>query len=128
MEFVEALHQLTKKHIVLWQITVGHINDSQTISAYTGAKFPKLNNTTTKYEDSATSFFFGDQVKMESTERMTYFSQNKHADTKLQVDAVNSTITFGNHIQETMNAGVRLVLFGAGVGHSTDGVGAPPNR
>lgn len=126
LEFVEALHQLTKKHIVLWQITVGHINDSQTISAYNGAKFPKLNNTTTKYEDSATSFFFGDQVKMESTERMTYFSQNKHADTKLQVDAVNSTITFGNHIQETMNAGVRLVLFGAGVGHSTDGVGAPP--
>jgi hypothetical protein len=126
LEFVEALHQLTKKHIVLWQITVGHINESQTISAYTGAKFPKLDNTTTKYEDSATSFFFGDQVRMESTERMNYFGENKHADTKLQVDKANSIITFGNHIQETTDAGVRLVLFGAGVGHSTDGVGNPP--
>lgn len=126
LEFVEALHQKTQKHIVLWQITVGHINDSQTVSAYTGTTFPKLDNTSTKYEDSATSFFFGDKVKMESTERMNYFSENKHADPKLIIDSAQSTISFGNHFQETTEVGVRLILFGAGVGASTDGVGAPP--
>lgn len=126
LAFVEALHQKTQKHIVLWQITVGHINDSQTVSAYTGTTFPKLDNTSTKYEDSATSFFFGDKVKMESTERMNYFSENKHADPKLIIDNAQSTITFGNHFQETTDVGVRLILFGAGVGASTDGVGAPP--
>ena len=126
LEFVNALHQKTQKHIVLWQITVGHINDSQTVSAYTGNLFPKLDNTTTKYEDSASTFFFGDKVIMETPERMSYFSQNKHADPKLIVDPATSTITFGNHFQETTDAGVRLILFGAGVGASTDGVGAPP--
>ena len=63
---------------------------------------------------------------MESPERMTYFSQNKHGDSKLKINTADSKITFGDHIAETMNAGVRLVLFGAGVGISTDGVGNPP--
>ena len=126
LEFVEALYKLTNKHIVLWQIPVGHINNSQTVSEYTGSVFKKLDNTSTKYEDSATSFFFGDEVKMESPERMTYFSQNKHGDSKLNINTADSKITFGDHIAETMNAGVRLVLFGAGVGFSTDGVGDPP--
>ena len=126
LEFVKSLNQLTKKHIVLWQIPVGHINNSQTISEYTRSIFKKLDNTSMKYEDSATTFFFGDEVVMESPERMTYFSQNKHGDSKLKVNQTENKITFQDHIVETMNAGVHLVLFGAGVGFSTDGVGAPP--
>lgn len=41
-------------------------------------------------------------------------------------DPANRILTYGSHMEETLAAGVRLVLMGAGVGASTDGVGNPP--
>mgnify|MGYP002621129711 CR=1 FL=1 len=127
LEFVDALRDLTQKHIILWQVPVGHINKSQTISAYTGSRFVDLTNEDMRYEDSATTFFFGDQFQLESDERWNYFTQNKHNDPKLQMtDPANRILTYGSHMEETLAAGVRMVLMGAGVGASTDGVGDPP--
>jgi hypothetical protein len=34
-------------------------------------------------------------------------------------------VTFGNHFAEVKNSGTKLVLMGAGVGASTDGIGNP---
>ena len=127
IEFVKAMHELSQKHIVLWQVPVGHINQSQTISAYSGVRFKDLPNTSKKYEDSATTFFFGDEFIAESDERYDYFTQNKHNDPKLTFDSTTKKIKFGSHMEEVLNAGVRIVLGGAGVGASTDGVGSPPS-
>ena len=126
LEFVKSMHELSNKHIVLWQVPIGHINKSQSISAYTNSRFTDLSNESQKYEDSATTFFFGDEFLAESDERYAYFSQNKHQDPKLTFDPLTKKITYGSHMEEVQNAGVRMILGGAGVGASTDGVGNPP--
>ncbi len=58
--FVNALHNTTQLPVTLWQIPVGRINSTTAISPYTNAKFPDLTNTTQNYEDSASTYFFGD--------------------------------------------------------------------
>ena len=123
-EFVKALHQESGTHVILWQVPVGHINGSTTINAYTGSQFAILNNTSKHYEDSASTFFFGDEVDFSTDNvRFSYFGQNKHNDPKLTSDAATGKVVFGNHFEELNNVGVRLVLMGAGVGDSTDGIG-----
>ena len=126
LEFVKSMHDLSNKHIVLWQVPIGHINKTQSISAYTNSRFTDLSNESQRYEDSASTFFFGDEFLAESQERYDYFSQNKHQDPKLMADPSTNKITYGNHMEEAQKAGVRMILGGAGVGASTDGVGNPP--
>jgi len=55
-----------------------------------------------------------------------HFSANGGNDPKVSV--FGSQITWENHMQETADAGVISVLFGAGVGDSTDGVGSDPTE
>ena len=124
--FVKALYEESGVHVILWQITVGHINGSTTINEYTGTNFATLPNTSKYYEDSASPFFFGDEVDFSNDQaRFDYFSQNKHNDSKLISNATNKHVTFGNHFEELNDTGVKLVLMGAGVGDSTDGIGDP---
>ena len=123
-EFVKALYEESGVHVILWQITVGHINGSTTINEYTGTNFVPLTNTSKHYEDSASPFFFGDEVDFSNDQaRFDYFSENKHNDPKLISNATNKHVTFGNHFEELNDTGVKLVLMGAGVGDSTDGIG-----
>ncbi|BFM43053.1 hypothetical protein CFS9_16940 [Flavobacterium sp. CFS9] len=126
LNFVQKLYEASGKHVVLWQIPVGHINGSETINERTAGPFQILNNTSQHYEDSATTFFFGDTVNFSNDAlRYNYFSQNKHADPKLLVNPTTKKVTFGNHFAEVKNSGTKLVLMGAGVGASTDGIGNP---
>lgn len=122
--FAQTMHETSGYPIVLWQMPVGHINSSQTISAYMGQRYQDLPNVSTKWEDSTTDFFLGDTFDAQNTVRLNYFSENKYNDAKLSV--AGNAITWGNHMQETKDAGVISVLFGAGVNNSTDGVGSPP--
>ena len=125
-EFVKALYQESGKQVILWQITVGHINGSTATNQYTNTSFELLNNTSKHYEDSASTFFFGDEVDFSNDNaRFTYFSENKHNDPKLLINPTTKHITFGNHFSELNDVGVKLVLMGAGVGDSTDGIGDP---
>lgn len=127
LALVKEIHQTSNTHVILWQLPVGHINGSQYISEYSGDKFPEFNNTSTHYEDSTTNFFFGDKVDFsDNVKRFNYFSQNKHNDSRLKVDNANKMVTFGNHFEEVSQSGIKIVLMGAGVGISTDGVGSPP--
>ena len=124
--FVRALFEEAGVHVILWQITVGHINGSTTINEYTGTNFATFPNTSKYYEDSASPFFFGDEIDFSNDQaRFDYFSQNKHNDPKLISNPTSKHVTFGNHFEELNDIGVKLVLMGAGVGDSTDGIGDP---
>lgn len=122
--YTETLHNETKLPVVLWQIPVGHINGSESISPYDGEKFNELENKAGYYEDSATTYFFGDSFKGGNDNRTNYFSKNESNDEKIKVNG--DTITWGSHIEEAKNSGIISILFGAGVGASTDAVGSPP--
>ncbi|TWT29280.1 cellulose binding domain-containing protein [Blastopirellula retiformator] len=121
---VKTLTTVTEKEMVLWQIPVGHINNSQAASPYdSDGQFDSLDNTFQHYEDSAPSFFFGDSFTA-SGNRLAYFSTNDFGDSGLTI--ASNTITWGSHIEAARAAGVRQILFGAGVGASTDSIGSEP--
>ncbi|MGL5149033.1 MAG: cellulose binding domain-containing protein [Clostridium sp.] len=121
--YVKTLHETTKKPVILWQIPVGHLNSSQEPNPYNNGKFPDLTNDVQNYEDSAPTFFFGDTFKPGQGKRLDYFSTNEANDPKITKNG--DTVTWGSHMQETKDAGVVSILFGAGVNASTDAVGSP---
>ena len=125
LEFTEVLHQGSNLPVVLWQIPVGHVNNSQTEDPYDGGLFDPLDNSVTHYEDSAPTFFLGDTFKPGTTTRFHYFKENKGNDSKV-IDNGTDTVTWESHMEEAKAKGVISVLFGAGVNSSTDGVGSPP--
>ncbi|QDU49298.1 glycosyl hydrolase family 8 [Gimesia panareensis] len=121
---VQTLTQTTDREMVLWQLPVGHINDSLAENPYDeNGVFDPLTNTTRQYEDSAPTFFLGDTFTA-SGDRLDYFSTNALNDSKLTVSG--NTITWGSHMEEARAAGIRQILFGAGVGISTDSIGTEP--
>jgi hypothetical protein len=125
--FVKTVFQVSGKPVVLWQMPVGHINSSTAISARTGALFPNLDNTLKYYEDSSTSFFFGDvfDASSSSSVRRDYFSQNQANDPTLKVSG--NLVTWGSHLEILPQYGVISAMFGAGVPASTQGIPpAPP--
>jgi hypothetical protein len=122
--YVQTLHQASGLPMVLWQLPVGHINSSTAISVRTGQLFPDLTNTDTKYEDSTTTFFFGDTFNVASPTRLSYFSQNRAGDPTLSVSG--ERLTWGSHMGLLPQNGIIAALFGAGVGPSTHGTGDPP--
>jgi hypothetical protein len=122
--FAKTLGERAGRPMVLWQLPVGHINGSARISVRTGAAFPILANTSQHYEDSTTTFFFGDDLTETSSVRAAYFSQNKAGDPGLA--SGGQRIVWGEHLSALPACGIVAALFGAGVGDSTDGIGQPP--
>ena len=115
----------SKLPVVLWQIPVGHINGSELANPQ-GGLFPDLPNVSTKYEDSAPDFFFGDTFDLGTTgfQPVCLFlgfrpaSEREHAGGEL--------VTWPSAMSLAASYGVRSILFGAGVGDSTQGTGNPP--
>ena len=122
--YTKTLHEVTEQPVVLWQLPVGHLNSTQTPDSYDGGNFDDLSNAVSHYEDSAPTFFFGDTFKAGGDKRTEYFSTNEANDSK--ITAEGDMITWGGHMEEAKDAGVISMLFGAGVGASTDAVGSPP--
>jgi len=122
--YTKILHETTGMPVTLWQIPVGHLNHSLESNPYTGGTFTDLTNKEQNYEDSAPTYFFGDTFDAMTTTRFKYFTQNVWNDTK--ISGSGTTVTYGSHMQEAADAGVTCILFGAGVGSSTDAVGDPP--
>ena len=102
--------------VMLWQIPQGHVNGSTTLSGR------DLTNTNANFEDSATSYFFGDSFTATGG-RFAHFAGNLAADPG--VSAVGSTITWGEHMTLASQSGAMSVLFGAGLGVSTRGTPTP---
>lgn len=122
--FVKAINETSGYPVILWQLPIGHINATTTVSAYTGVPFPPLNNTVKHYEDSTPDFFLGDTFVAENDLRLNYFSGNMYHDTTLMMHG--DSITWGRHMEATSRSGVVSAMFGAGVGASTSGIGNPP--
>ncbi len=117
LEVVKSVGEVGGGPTVLWQIPVGHINDSMEVDA-AGASFPVLDNTHQHYEDSAGTFFLGDSFAT-SGDRLEHFSANASQDPSISLNG--NEVTWGSHMQQTADAGTIAVLFGAGVGSSTQG-------
>ena len=122
--FAQTLHEESGLPVTLWQLPVGHINGSLATNPYDpSGVFADLSNTTRQYEDSAPTFFLGDTFEADGA-RFDFFASNEGGDPN--VSTSGSTITWGSHIEAAARAGITNILFGAGVGISTDGVGSPP--
>ncbi|MFA6066112.1 MAG: cellulose binding domain-containing protein [Candidatus Babeliaceae bacterium] len=121
--FANTMHNFFSLPMVLWQIPVGHINTTQQSDPYNAGGYPVLNNTSTHYEDSAPTFMLGDTFNPGAT-RLNYFATNQYGDPLITTSGSN--ITWGPHMQELAQNGVASVLFGAGVGDSTQGCANPP--
>ena len=102
--------------VMLWQIPQGHVNGSTTLSGR------DLTNGVANFEDSATSFFFGDTFTA-SGGRLTHFGANQANDPGVTVSG--NTITWGEHMTLAADSGALSVLFGAGLGISTRGSVTP---
>jgi hypothetical protein len=125
LTFVASLHSTTALPVMLWQIPVGRINSSLAVNPYAAAGgFPDLANINQQYEDSAPDFFLGDTFACAGNP-YTYFSANLGGDPL--VSSTENTVTWGSHMQNTSASGVIAILFGAGVGASTNGIGSPPS-
>ncbi|MGL4107629.1 cellulose binding domain-containing protein [Clostridium sp. LP20] len=121
--YTKTLHEVTNKPVILWQIPVGRLNHSNEPNPYNGGEFADLTNKEGNYEDSAPNYFFGDTFTPGAGNRQTYFSGNTANDPKITTSG--NKVTWGSHMEETRDAGVVSILFGAGVNSSTDAVGSP---
>ncbi|WNG38914.1 hypothetical protein F0U61_38545 [Archangium violaceum] len=123
--FVRTLKETLGLPVVLWQLPTGHINGTtrRSPTAYNpSGTFPDLPNTVQRYEDSASTYLFGDTLTL-SGNRLAYFSKNVWNDPKVSVNG--NTVTWGSHLSEAAHAGVVAILMGAGVGLSTRGIPQP---
>ncbi len=129
LTFVQAMHDESGLPVVLWQLPVGHINSSSLPNPQ-GGLFPDLSDNASKhYEDSAPTFFLGDTFNPGAGNRFNYFSgafNGTDADPMQNLATNGTTMAWGPAMSRAASAGVRIVLFGAGIGDSTAGTGNPP--
>ena len=129
LTFVQAMHDESGLPVVLWQLPVGHINSS-TLANPAGGVFPDLSDDASQhYEDSAPTFFLGDTFNPGAGARFNYFSgafNGTDTDPMQNLATNGTTIAWGSAMGLAANAGVRVALFGAGIGDSTAGTGTPP--
>ena len=123
LRFVKAMHETSGRPVILWQVPVGRLNATTTVRATDGQPFADLDNTVTHYEDSATTFLFGDSFEPGSTARRDWFATNAGGDAS--VSAAGPVVTWGEHVTAARDAGVTAILCGAGVGASTTNL--PPS-
>jgi cellulose binding protein with CBM2 domain len=125
--YVKTIRASLNLPAVLWQLAVGHLNSTKTPSPTywnSSGTFPNLNNSTTgQYEDSSSTFWYGDTFTS-SGNNLSFYSANPGADPKVSVSG--STITWGSHIPDAAAAGVVAILFGAGTGTGDEGVPEVP--
>lgn len=120
--YAKSLGDIINLPCVLWQLPVGRLNGSHYISPYTNQRFPDMDDTSTKGQDSATTFFFGDTFTP-PREYYNYWAKNEWNDPLISSDGTN--ITYRSHLSLLKNYGIINYLCGAGVGNSTNSGGNP---
>jgi len=125
--YVRTIRAWLNLPAVLWQLAVGHLNSTHTASPTywnSTGRFPDLNNSTTgRYEDSSSTYFFGDSFTSGGN-NLAFYGANPGADPKVKVSG--STVTWGSHLPDAAAAGVVAILFGAGTGTGDEGVPEVP--
>lgn len=126
--------------IILWQIPVGHLNRSLSISPYTQIIFQPLTDMPANYEDSAPTYFYGDTFQLvpgdishigyyasgemvegcSNTGKIPYFAcPDNENGVSYTLGKMLMNITWKSHMRDAEQAHVAAILFGAGVGAST---------
>lgn len=117
LAFTRAASETLGLPAVLWQLPVGRINSTREANPYSASgKFEDLKNAVQSYEDSAAPFFFGDTFTA-SGPRFEHFAGRPG----------EGELTWPSHMDDAARSGVIAILFGAGVGASTNSVGDPPS-
>lgn len=124
LTYVKAIGDVLSIPMVLWQLPVGHLNTSQTTSAYTNTTFANLPNTSGKAEDSTSTFFLGDTFKPLLSNEVTYWQKNDSKSSSMSV-AADGSITWSSALGFLKNWNISQIMSGAGVGNSTTNVGNP---
>ncbi|MBV1775624.1 hypothetical protein KSF73_07825 [Burkholderiaceae bacterium DAT-1] len=121
--YVSTLNSVLQKPVVLWQLPVGHVNGSAGTNPYTNAAWATLSNASSRnYEDTSPVYFFGDTFSAaKSAFIASYYGSNVAGDAKISTSGGN--VVWGSHMLEAKNAGIRAIMFGAGIGDSTDNIG-----
>ena len=126
--FAKTLREETSYPIVLWQIPMGHINSSTRVNPITSQPFVPLPNTNGCFEDSAQTFFLGDEFRPGDyptvgggATRLAYFRQNLWGDP--MIGSTGNMLTWRSHMPRLAEIGVVALLCAPGVGadHSTFG-------
>jgi len=124
LAFVRAIRDTSNLPVILWQMPVGRINGSTEPNPYSASgRFDDLPNTIQRYEDSSSTFFFGDTFTATGVRR-DHFASNRSNDPGLVQNG--DRLTWPEHMTAAAEAGVISILFGAGVGASTSSIGDPP--
>lgn len=121
IDFVQQVSLYMKNlPIILWQIPVGHLSD--------GVSHTILNNTPNYFEDSAASFFFGQEfATTPENQKLQYMSQytprNTAEHSSMLVFPNGATTIWRPFYPYLLQHNVIGVYFGAGVGISTSHAG-----
>ena len=113
---VDTLATSLNTKVMLWQIPQGHVNGSTTLPG------TDLTNVAANFEDTATSYFFGDSF-VATDGKLAHLDDNEAKDSGVRVSG--TTITWDEHMTKAGESGVLSVLFGAGLGISTRGTPTP---
>lgn len=123
LEFVRSVRDTTKKPIVLWQIPMGHLNQTLSVHDKSQKIITPLANVDGSWEDSAQTFFFGDVFKpgnwpnpINGAKRIAYFSQNGWNDPSISFDQTTGQSTWDSHFKNLANNGVIALLCAPGLG------------
>ncbi len=124
--YAKTLHeQLNDLPVRLWQIPVGHVN--QSTYAVDGQQVSPLANIDKKWEDSAVDFFFGDTFSGKSAGRdeaaAVQFFRTDTLGTVVTYDEQTQEITWSSQMKAAAEAGVQMIMFGPGLAGSTQGGG-----
>lgn len=125
--YAKTLHNnLLNRPVRLWQMPVGHVNGSQYMVG--DRKVADLANVHKQWEDSAVSYFFGDQFsgltsgRIDPAGAQAYFAKND-ANDSLVSQSRDGTIIWGSHMAAARDAGIESIMFGPGLANSTQGGG-----
>ena len=116
MNFIKNSKALGVIPVFVYYNMNGHLNKSTSISPYTHQPFPNLKNIQGSYEDSSTTFFFGDTFIPSSKEHDYWAKDDWKTGTVLKN---GDSITWTPKLKNLKDYGVNCILIGPGVGIST---------
>lgn len=111
--------------VMLWQIPQGHINGSTVLADRdlpNNSAWNCLAGSACGFEDSATSYFFGDEFTA-TDGVLAHFGANQAGDPSVKVSGTK--VTWDEHMTMAASYGVMSVLFGPGLAPSTRGTPTP---
>jgi len=121
LAYIQKVQSEVPLPAIIWQANMGHINATNSTNPDGGPYTPLSNAASSgSYEDSSSTFWFGDTFTVDSPQRLAYFSQNLWAqvdpDRSGDVSVSGSTITWKPALLRLQGLNILGLMCGAGVG------------